>query len=756
VNGPPEALPALDAPLSGGLAALARHWAEPDLIPEAFGIGAAHARDMHEWPLEYYAARVQQLGLRGARVLDAGCGAGTWSFALRTCFEEVAGFDVLPEMAGLAARLAARFEIPDLHFTVADLTRLPYAEARFDAVFCYGVVISVVPAAPVLRELFRVLRPGGVLYLCVNGIGWSMYLRDERGRGDEAVRAMGTDGIYNTLCRWHLGDVARLARGFAEPGLAPLRAPLFDAVPAPAKSPRRRAVEAVVDTLRGTREERRRLDAPRPAWCPDPKADPDACLARWCELERALGGGDTLAATAARIRRECGDDYAALLARDLHDMAHGRAEWFSHANAGRGYRVEDVRALAARAGFVDWHWAGEGRLRATTGAVVAPVHPGTFAGELEVWECMAFRPAIGLGGDLDAAFFRARAAAAASATRYAPAHVPLVTNADPGACGADRVRDARRLARAAGGAALVAALAAEVAGDAASEEMAARRLLRFAQDVLVRDPAVQPLAADGEALLDAEALLFLNVGRCGAAASLLAALLEAAGIAASRWQLPAHVVVAAQVDGREVVLDADGFKGGVALEDEAGRLLAREALVADPQRADRLPHMAGWYAACGRRLRDLWGRQAAGYVEDRCPLYSTLLAGAPARRWLPAPPRVRARMDGDAIRVAWQARESGASDLAGTVGYEVTVGSASRGWDYARAATDGTRYHARPGGLVRSARTDATSARLDRPGAGTLFVEVRPCLVEHPDAFCWPSAQVRIEDPDSPEARGPA
>jgi ubiquinone/menaquinone biosynthesis C-methylase UbiE len=47
----------------------------------------------------------------------------------------------------------------------ADLTRLPYADATFDAVVCGWVLEHLPDPRPGLRELARVLRPGGQLLL---------------------------------------------------------------------------------------------------------------------------------------------------------------------------------------------------------------------------------------------------------------------------------------------------------------------------------------------------------------------------------------------------------------------------------------------------------------------------------------------------------------------------------------------------------------------------------------------------------------
>ena len=104
--------------------------------------------------------------VRGCRrILDAGCGNGRYShFLLRHADAEalLTAFDLSPGMLERARRRPGSARISH---TVADLTRLPYAEASFDAVVCGWVLEHLPDPQPGLRELARVLRPGGKLLL---------------------------------------------------------------------------------------------------------------------------------------------------------------------------------------------------------------------------------------------------------------------------------------------------------------------------------------------------------------------------------------------------------------------------------------------------------------------------------------------------------------------------------------------------------------------------------------------------------------
>jgi demethylmenaquinone methyltransferase/2-methoxy-6-polyprenyl-1,4-benzoquinol methylase len=107
------------------------------------------------------AAMVGALDLEpGARVLDVAAGTGLVSAALRSAYDcEVVALDQSPEML---ARATARFaDDPHVTTQVGEAERLPFDDGSFDALtFTYLLrYVDDVPAT--LRELFRVVRPGG-------------------------------------------------------------------------------------------------------------------------------------------------------------------------------------------------------------------------------------------------------------------------------------------------------------------------------------------------------------------------------------------------------------------------------------------------------------------------------------------------------------------------------------------------------------------------------------------------------------------
>ncbi|MET9564209.1 class I SAM-dependent methyltransferase [Streptomyces tauricus] len=113
-----------------------------------------------------YKAAVSELGLReGDHVLDAGCGTGRALPALRDAVGPsgaVLGADLTPAMLEAAVR-AGRDRAGQL--LLADVSRLPLRAQSLHAVFAAGLIAHLPNPAENLRELARVVRPGGTLAL---------------------------------------------------------------------------------------------------------------------------------------------------------------------------------------------------------------------------------------------------------------------------------------------------------------------------------------------------------------------------------------------------------------------------------------------------------------------------------------------------------------------------------------------------------------------------------------------------------------
>jgi len=113
-----------------------------------------------------YAAAVAEMGLRpGDRVLDAGCGTGRALPPLRAAVGPagvVVGVDLTPAMLQAAVRAGRNQEG---RLLLADVAALPLRRDALDAVFAAGLIAHLPRPVENLRELARVVRPGGRLAL---------------------------------------------------------------------------------------------------------------------------------------------------------------------------------------------------------------------------------------------------------------------------------------------------------------------------------------------------------------------------------------------------------------------------------------------------------------------------------------------------------------------------------------------------------------------------------------------------------------
>jgi ubiquinone biosynthesis O-methyltransferase len=119
--------------------------------------------------------------LKGARVLDAGCGDGKLACVMASRGAEVTGIDSDPAMLAAARSRAEKARI-EARFLEGRIERLPVPDASFDAVMAITVLCFVPDAAAALREMARVLRPGGRLVIGELG-RWSLWAAIRRVRG---------------------------------------------------------------------------------------------------------------------------------------------------------------------------------------------------------------------------------------------------------------------------------------------------------------------------------------------------------------------------------------------------------------------------------------------------------------------------------------------------------------------------------------------------------------------------------------------
>jgi SAM-dependent methyltransferase len=112
----------------------------------------------------------------GERVLDVACGGGELSLQISERGCNVYGIDISEEGINQAKRLAEREKIA-ARFEVADAQHLPYQDSFFEKVVCSSSLEHFTKDVEGLKEMNRVLKPGGTLVLTTDSV---LYLCDER------------------------------------------------------------------------------------------------------------------------------------------------------------------------------------------------------------------------------------------------------------------------------------------------------------------------------------------------------------------------------------------------------------------------------------------------------------------------------------------------------------------------------------------------------------------------------------------------
>lgn len=141
-------------------------------------------------PLERWRLRVVQPFVRG-RLLDVACG---YNNLVRTHGSGV-GADVFP-WAGIDLR-------------IGNAARLPFRDSSFDTVSVVAALNHIPNRAEALREVMRVLRPGGLFLATMIGpwtgrVAHLLFQKDERARG--GMRLGELDGIRPIAMRTLLRD----------------------------------------------------------------------------------------------------------------------------------------------------------------------------------------------------------------------------------------------------------------------------------------------------------------------------------------------------------------------------------------------------------------------------------------------------------------------------------------------------------------------------------------------------------------------
>ena len=101
----------------------------------------------------------------GLRLLDFGCGPGTVTVGLAEAVQpgEVHGVDMEESQIEMARTAAAAGGHDNITFHVGNVYELPFEDNYFDVAHCHAVLMHVPDTQTALKEVKRVLKPGGII-----------------------------------------------------------------------------------------------------------------------------------------------------------------------------------------------------------------------------------------------------------------------------------------------------------------------------------------------------------------------------------------------------------------------------------------------------------------------------------------------------------------------------------------------------------------------------------------------------------------
>jgi ubiquinone/menaquinone biosynthesis C-methylase UbiE len=180
---------------------------------------------------------VERLALSaGANVLDVGCGTGASALPAAEAVSPngfVIGVDLSSRLLDRARAKATARGITNVEFRLADMTALGYPDSRFDAVVSVLSIFFIPDMEGLVRELWRMVRPGGKLAVTTWG---PRIFEPAYSRWQSTIKQERPD-LYSAFNPWDritdVTSVRRLLRDggvanadvVAEAGFQPLRSP---------------------------------------------------------------------------------------------------------------------------------------------------------------------------------------------------------------------------------------------------------------------------------------------------------------------------------------------------------------------------------------------------------------------------------------------------------------------------------------------------------------------------------------------------
>ena len=153
------------------------------------------------------------------RVLDVGCANGLFMLPLASRCTEIVGIDINEKMLAIAQSEIGRLALSNAHVSKQSAMALELPDSSFDVAYCYSLLPLVPDPAQVIREIARVVRPGGIILLDVPGrynLTRIFFTWHYRRMGHPGVKSFRLRDIIDLLAERRLQVVEDHALGFTD------------------------------------------------------------------------------------------------------------------------------------------------------------------------------------------------------------------------------------------------------------------------------------------------------------------------------------------------------------------------------------------------------------------------------------------------------------------------------------------------------------------------------------------------------------
>ena len=156
---------------------------------------------------------------RGARLLEIGCGMGTDLLQFARGGARVTGADLTPRSVEISSERFRLYEMPG-DFVVTDGERLHFADDSFDVVYSNGVLHHTPGTEVAVREIHRVLRPGGtarvMLYHRHSLAYWGVLVLRHGVFGGELLRGRSMADVMSRHVEYSSTDARPLVKVYSQ------------------------------------------------------------------------------------------------------------------------------------------------------------------------------------------------------------------------------------------------------------------------------------------------------------------------------------------------------------------------------------------------------------------------------------------------------------------------------------------------------------------------------------------------------------